>query len=171
MYSYSTTIYWPNLSSMFDPEVTILAYDLSRRIILLIPIEIDGNWVTSGNAADLSETYHLFHAADRIRAGHSTVSLTAATTIAMEHTFRFRRRNHKVFYNYIPTYTLTLGTMILMSNNVNAGIYVDGNYVGSGYVSMQVPLGYHTISVDDVVWNDYQQCYSNFFCWWDSNTG
>ena len=58
-----------------------------------------------------------------------------------------------------------------MSNNVNAGIYVDGNYVGSGYVSMQVPLGYHTISVDDVVWNDYQQCYSNFFCWWDSNTG
>ena len=38
-------------------------------------------------------------------------------------------------------------------------IYIDSNWAGTGYASVQVLEGWHTILVDDPVWNDYLQCY------------
>lgn len=40
-------------------------------------------------------------------------------------------------------------------------IYVDGNYAGTGYVYMEIDLGWHTIYVDDPTWSQYRYCYAS----------
>ncbi len=53
-------------------------------------------------------------------------------------------------------------------------IYVDGNYVGTGYAQLQVMIGPHTIAVDGTTWNGNYGCdtYFNFYAdyVWDGNS-
>jgi hypothetical protein len=40
-------------------------------------------------------------------------------------------------------------------NPLSPNIYIDGNWTGYGYASVQVTAGYHSVLVDNPVWNDY----------------
>jgi len=40
-------------------------------------------------------------------------------------------------------------------NPLYPGIWIDGNWAGYGYASIQVTEGWHTVLVEDPVWNDY----------------
>jgi hypothetical protein len=44
-------------------------------------------------------------------------------------------------------------------NPVYPNIYVDGNWAGCGYAHIQVTEGWHTVWVDEWVWNEYLGCY------------
>ena len=44
-----------------------------------------------------------------------------------------------------------------------AGIYVDGQQVGSGFAQVQVLEGYHTIDFDSTVWNEQWNTYANLY--------
>ncbi len=48
-------------------------------------------------------------------------------------------------------------------------IYIDGNYAGNGYVSMQVLEGYHSVSVSDPTWNGYLMCWG--YLWFFDDYG
>lgn len=47
-------------------------------------------------------------------------------------------------------------------NPLYPGIYIDGNLVGYGYASVQVTEDWHTVLVEDPVWNDYIGSYDYF---------
>jgi len=49
-----------------------------------------------------------------------------------------------------------------IGNPLNPGIYIDGNLAGYGYASVQVTEDWHTVLVDDPVWNDYIGTYDYF---------
>ncbi|MBE3116597.1 PKD domain-containing protein [Candidatus Bathyarchaeota archaeon] len=42
---------------------------------------------------------------------------------------------------------------------LNSNIYVDGNWVGTGYAGLQVSYGWHYIEADSYVWDDYYGTY------------
>ena len=167
-YSYSTTLFWPNLSSMFDPVVTVLAYDESSgNYVTGIPIDVDGNWIASGSVADLSETNHLFQAPDADGGGAFNCFFDGSNyygngadiPISGDETIT-------AYYNYIPTYTFTLNAND-QYGTVYTDVYIDGNWVGYSPLQIQIPLGYHTISVDDpcgsdMFWGMYDQNYNSY---------
>ncbi len=39
-------------------------------------------------------------------------------------------------------------------------IYIDGNYAGTGYVSVPVSEGWHSVWMTDPTWNGYWMCWS-----------
>jgi hypothetical protein len=49
-----------------------------------------------------------------------------------------------------------------IGNPLCPGIYIDGNLAGYGYASVQVAEDWHTVLVDDPVWNDYMGMYDYF---------
>jgi hypothetical protein len=51
---------------------------------------------------------------------------------------------------------------------LDANIYIDGNYAGTGYAHVQVTEGWHTIWVDDPVWNPYWSTYTYLWYFTDS---
>ena len=60
---------------------------------------------------------------------------------------------------YNPYAWLTVYTCDQASNEVPANIYVDNTWIGCGYASVYLPLGAHSLYVDDWVWDDYWQQY------------
>ncbi|MCW4044948.1 MAG: PKD domain-containing protein [Candidatus Bathyarchaeota archaeon] len=55
----------------------------------------------------------------------------------------------------------------IYGNPLYPNIYIDGNWAGYGYVSVQVTAGYHSVLVDDPVWNGYLGCYDYLWCFTD----
>ncbi len=145
-----------------DPEVTILAYDESTSSYVNgIPLQIDGTWVSSGNVVPLAETDYLFQAPDSDGGGAFNCFFdgtnyygnSADITIVQDTTIT-------AYYNYMPTYSLTINCYdCYFHETTDSNIYVDGNYVGTGSATVQVPIGAHTVTVDyqayNEGWNDY----------------
>jgi hypothetical protein len=73
-------------------------------------------------------------------------------------------------YQYIPTYSLTINAYDCYGNfPVSPDVYVDGNYVGTASVTIQVPLGCHTISADGQVYDPDINTWVYFYYMVDSN--
>jgi hypothetical protein len=67
-----------------------------------------------------------------------------------------------VFTN-TPVYcTLTFNALDTGNRQLYPNIYVDNQWVGTGYTSVQVTQGWHYIYVDDPTWNDFYQTDSMF---------
>ena len=49
-----------------------------------------------------------------------------------------------------------------IGNPLYPNIYIDGNWAGYGYAHVQVTEGWHSVWVDDWVWNDYLGTYDYF---------
>ena len=46
-------------------------------------------------------------------------------------------------------------------------IYIDGDWAGNGYASRQVVEGWHSVWVDDPVWDDYFGTYAYLYSFTD----
>jgi hypothetical protein len=55
--------------------------------------------------------------------------------------------------------TLEVGTFDQIGNGLAANILVDNNWIGCGYGSTPVSIGWHYIEVDSWVWDDYYSTY------------
>ena len=79
------------------------------------------------------------------------------------------------YYNGNPPpvyHTLTLFAYdCYFGEQLPAGIYIDGQPVGTGYAQYQVQEGFHTIEFDSSVWNDWWNTYSNLYMVVDYNSG
>ena len=63
------------------------------------------------------------------------------------------------YYNYIPTYTVTVYAFDQMDNPVYADVYIDGNWAGTtNEMSVQVPLGIHTIEFSQWDYSNMEMC-------------
>lgn len=49
---------------------------------------------------------------------------------------------------------LTVDAVDYFGYPVSSNIYIDGQYAGTGYASVQVPEGWHSVLVDDPAWSD-----------------
>ncbi len=59
-------------------------------------------------------------------------------------------------YTTTPTYHwVTVNAYDYWGGQVDANIYIDGNYIGTGYASAQVTQGLHSIYCDDWAWSEY----------------
>jgi hypothetical protein len=69
------------------------------------------------------------------------------------------------YYRNPPVHQLTIDTHDMAGQGeITGDIYVDDNYVGSNYASIQVTEGNHTIYIDNPAWNPYLWCSTDFFC-------
>lgn len=66
----------------------------------------------------------------------------------------------------LPSSWLTVQAVDQYYNPLDANIYVDGNWIGTGSGSVYLPNGGHSISGDACVWDDYLQTYV-----WSSGNG
>jgi len=78
--------------------------------------------------------------------GPTEVEITSNVTITMN-------------YEYIPSHWLIVETVDDLGYPVCANIYVDGLWVGSEGLAVQVTEGWHSISVNDPAWSDLYVCY------------
>ena len=145
-----------------DPDLTVLVFDESSgSYVSGIPILVDGNVVSSGDTVSVTPLDHLFQAPDSDGGGafscffdgSSYYANSADITIAQDTIIT-------AYYNYLPTYSLTINCYdCYFHETTDSNIYVDGNYVGTGSATVQVPIGAHTVTLDyqayNEGWNDY----------------
>lgn len=150
-----------------DPPLTVLAYDeYSGSYVDNIPVSVDENWVASSSTIELDSGSHSISAASDTGGAFdyfdvngvayydnpATVTITNETSVT-------------VFYHYIPTYTVYFSAIdYTYWISLYPNVCIDGNYVGTCPTSVQVSLGYHSITYDWQVWNDYIQSYDNIWC-------
>jgi hypothetical protein len=152
-----------------DPEVTVLAYDeSSSSYVSGVPISVDGgDWVSSGDVVWLSSVDHTFEAADLDGEAFNyffdgtnyyydnpaDIPITSDMTIT-------------AYYHYIPTYTLTVNANYYADFDVNGAlntaVYIDGSYAGITPLSIELPMGFHEVYVNDTVWNPDLDIFNNF---------
>jgi hypothetical protein len=81
----------------------------------------------------------------------SPVYDTTATFTAVEgHDFTIT-----AYYQNIPTCMMTVNAYDDWTVGLNPAVYIDGNYVGTAPVSIQVPIGSHTLYLSDPIWDSW----------------
>lgn len=69
-------------------------------------------------------------------------------------------RSLQAVFSYLGSVWLTVEAKDDAGMTVsNANIYVDNSWIGTGYASVYLPLGYHVIDADSYVWDEYYGTY------------
>jgi hypothetical protein len=84
-------------------------------------------------------------------------------TMNSNHTLQANFRTTPYHWLTVDAYDAYLGYGYPLYPN----IYIDGTYAGTGYVHIQVADGYHSVTADEWVWNEYWYTWSPLYCFSD----
>lgn len=149
-HSWGTTTHTDELPQLpnGDPMLTLLAYDESNYCYDYgIPLEIYGNWVSSGDVIAMPSCALLFEAPEGDSPGsfdcfydgtnwygnQAVITLSGDTTVT-------------AYYHYIPSVYLSIDNVDNYSNDLGSW---------GGYV----PIGWYVIGGYGPIWDDYMGCY------------